>query len=161
MENTFRRRWEKKRIECEKRDSAGPVRLLSVSLHASLGRQCALSCVPLPQNKNTACRKFRSLVLLRVATTWRVRVRGGAGVVPEATTWIKLYIRERVGAYRSEHPPPSASQVGWEEELQVQLPLASLIETRRTGFAPYRPPSTLLYQHFHFVFCVISGASVP
>lgn len=151
----------KRRIDCENQERRGPVRLLGVSLYASLERQCAWSCVPLPQNKNTLCCEFPCLlVLLRVATS---NILGR--IIPEATTWIKLCIWEHAGAYHSEwareHPPHYWSRLAGKRSCRCSCHQRALMKTRRTGFAVYRPALASLYQHFHFVHCVISDASVP
>lgn len=87
----------KRQVHWENQRLASPVRLLSVSLYASLERQCAWSCVPPSQNKNTHCSQFHCLILLHVATG-----NLSGRILLGATTWIKLCNVEHAGAYRSE-----------------------------------------------------------
>lgn len=87
----------KRQVHWENQRLASPVRLLSVSLYASLERQCAWSCVPQSQNKNTHCSQFHWLILLHVATG-----NLSGRIMLGATTWIKLCNVQHAGAYRSE-----------------------------------------------------------
>lgn len=163
IENTFQEEnMEEVEVTVKKRDSekwhsAGPVRLLSVSLHTSLGRQCA--CLERCTTASKLKHCLQQLSLLRPPSCCNQQHSGEDHLTCHN---LDQTIHSRTCRSISERMSIHlTTEVGWEKELQVQLLLEWFNETRRTGFVTHHPLSALLYQHFHFVDWVISDASVP